>query len=75
MLVARLMHVEVVDVVEGAGPVDAVEQVVPAVGGVVGVGVGVHGVEVLRQLIEVYDGVERDGIIPPQVLVIFWPNS
>ena len=46
MLVARLMHVEVVDVVEGAGPVDAVEQVVPAVGGVVAVGVGVHGVEV-----------------------------
>jgi hypothetical protein len=49
----------------------AVEEVGPAVGGVVAVGVGVHGVEVLRQLIEVYDGVERDGIIPPQFLVIF----
>jgi hypothetical protein len=65
------MHVEVVVVVEAAGPVDAVEAVVPAVGGVVAVGVGVHGVEVLRQLIEVYYRVERDGIIPPQFLVIF----
>ena len=62
------MHVEVVVVAEGAVPVDAVEEVVPAVGGVVAVVVGVHGVEVLRHVIEVDDqGVERDcGIIPPQ---------
>ena len=66
------MHVKVAVVVEGAGTVDAVEEVVPAVGDVVAVGVGVHGVEVLRQLTEVDDGVERDyGIIPPQFLVIF----
>jgi hypothetical protein len=64
------MHDEVGVVVEGAGLVDAVEEVVPSVGGVIAVGVGVHGVEVLRQLIEVDDGVERNGI-PPQVLVIF----
>jgi hypothetical protein len=67
------MHVEVVVVVEGAVPVDAVEEVVPAVGGVVAFGVGVHGVEVLRHVIEVDDeGVKRDcGIISPQVLVNF----
>jgi hypothetical protein len=41
------MHVEVVGVVEGEGTVDAVEEVVPAVGVVVAVGVGVNGVEAL----------------------------
>ena len=49
------MHVEVVVVVEGSVPVDAVEEVVPAVGGVVAVAVGGHGVEVLRHVIEVDD--------------------
>jgi hypothetical protein len=44
------MDVEVVVVVEGAVPVHAVEEVVPAVGVVVAVGVGVHGVEVLRHV-------------------------
>ena len=70
------MHVEDVVVVEGAVPVDAIEEVVPTVGGVVAVGVGVHGVEVLRHVIEVDDeSVERDsGIIPPQVLVV-WSSS
>ena len=50
ILVARLMHVEVDVVVEGVVPVDAVE-VVPVVGDVVAVGVGVLGVEVTCNLI------------------------
>ena len=53
-LVARLMHVEVEVVIEGVVPVDAVEVVVPVVGDVVVVGVGVLGVEV-HQLVIVDD--------------------
>ena len=49
------MHVEVVVVVEGAVPVDAVEEVVLVFRGVVAFSVGVHGVEVLRHVIEVDD--------------------
>jgi len=65
ILVARLMHVEVDVVVEGVVPVDAVE-VVPVVGDVVAVGVGVLGVEVPHNVIVVdVEGVELDeGVIP-----------
>jgi len=54
------VHVEVEVVVEGVVPVDAVEVVVPVVGYVVVVGVGVLGVEV-HQLV-IVDDVE--GVAP-----------
>ena len=54
------MHVEVEVVVEGVVPVDAVE-VVPVVGDLVAVGVGVLGVEVPHNVIVVdVEGVELD---------------
>jgi hypothetical protein len=55
------VHVEVLVVVGVVVPVDAVEVIVPVVGAVVTVGVGVLGVEVFhRVIVDDVEGVEVD---------------